>query len=226
MIKIGPSEWMWRFLAVAMLFTLGWLMWVLYQLNPPPLILNAAFEASAKAKSKEAQSSKASVRGLITPPAAGAEPPKPVAELPKPVADTPPAAEPAKPAPEAPAEAKPVAAKPNEAEVIETVKAWSRAWSSKNVNAYLAYYAKDFKTPGGEPRGVWEKNRRVRIDVPLEIAVTIDSPSVSAISDDVVKVSFRQGYRSDITALSSTTKTLVMARTDGRWLIQQEIAGN
>jgi hypothetical protein len=47
-VKIG--EWWWRFLAVVMLFAVGWAMWIFYQLNPSPLITNDAFEAAAKAK--------------------------------------------------------------------------------------------------------------------------------------------------------------------------------
>jgi hypothetical protein len=39
-------------------------------------------------------------------------------------------------------------------------------------------------------------------------------------------VTFRQGYRSDVIKTATTTKTLVLARTDGRWLIQQERVGN
>ena len=219
MIKFKISEWMWRLLALTMLFTLGWMMWVLYQLNPPPLVLEAAFVASAKAKAKASQIPKPSAQGVITPSSVTAEPSKPADALP-------PSAEPAKPVPEAPALEKPLAAKPSAAEVIETVEAWARAWSSKDVNSYLAFYAKNFKTPVGEPRAEWEKNRRQRIDAPLSIVVTIDSPSVNVLTDDLVNVTFRQGYRSDIKKLDKTTKTLVMARTDGRWLIQQEIAGN
>lgn len=46
--KIG--EWFWRFLAAVMLFAVGWSIWIFYQLNPPPLATNAAFEAAAKAR--------------------------------------------------------------------------------------------------------------------------------------------------------------------------------
>ena len=48
-------------------------------------------------------------------------------------------------------------------EVLDTVNAWAKAWSAKNVDAYLAFYARDFKTPGGEARPEWEKARRQRI---------------------------------------------------------------
>jgi len=35
------------------------------------------------------------------------------------------------------------------AEVLKTVNGWAQAWSMKDADAYLGYYAKDFKTPGG-----------------------------------------------------------------------------
>jgi tetratricopeptide (TPR) repeat protein len=128
-----------------------------------------------------------------------------------------------KPAPEKPAE-KPSAA-PGNAEIIETVNAWAKAWSAKNVDAYLAFYGKDFKTPGGEARGEWEKTRRQRISAPKSIAVSVEAPKVS-VSDGKASVTFRQSYRSDVLKATSTTKTLVLAKADGRWLIQQERVGN
>jgi murein L,D-transpeptidase YafK len=130
------------------------------------------------------------------------------------------------PAAEKPAAEKPVAAKPSAAEIIETVETWARAWSSKDVAAYLAFYAKDFKTPGGEPRAAWENSRRQRISAPKTITITVDSPNVNVVADDLVNITFRQGYRSDIITSSATTKMLVMVKSDGRWLIQQERAGN
>lgn len=73
--KVKLSEWLWRFLATVMLFAVGWSMWIFYQLNPPPLITNAAFEAAAKAKANAQQNS----QGVISPPAgsAPAEPREP-----------------------------------------------------------------------------------------------------------------------------------------------------
>jgi Flp pilus assembly protein TadD len=128
------------------------------------------------------------------------------------------------PAPEKPAE-KPAPAAGN-AEILDTVNAWAKAWSAKNVDAYLAFYGKDFKTPGGEARADWEKTRRQRISAPKSIAVTVESPKVSMGADGQASVTFRQGYRSDVLKSTSTTKTLVLARADGRWRIQQERVGN
>ena len=129
------------------------------------------------------------------------------------------------PAPEKPAEKAP-AGKSANAEVLDAVNAWAKAWASKNVDAYLAFYAKDFKTPGGEARAAWENARRQRIAAPKSISVTVHAPKVSVTADGQASVTFRQGYSSDVVKSANTTKTLVMARVDGRWLIQQERVGN
>jgi len=68
MAKLG--EWFWRFLAVVMMFSVGWTVWIIYQLNPPPLVMDAAFAAAAKAKVKAVPSEKQSVQGVIVPSAA------------------------------------------------------------------------------------------------------------------------------------------------------------
>jgi hypothetical protein len=65
--KTKISEWLWRFLAVVMMFSVGWTIWIIYQLNPPPLIMNAAFEAAAKAKGKGMPAEKQSAQGVIAP---------------------------------------------------------------------------------------------------------------------------------------------------------------
>ena len=134
-----------------------------------------------------------------------ASPPKPVAE---------------KPAPEKPAPSgNPVP------DVLAAVHGWARAWSKKDADGYLAYYAKDFKVPGGESRAEWEKGRRTRIAAPKSISVSIASPKVTMSGSNEAKVTFRQTYRSDVLR-SNSTKTLVMTRSDGRWQIVQERSGS
>jgi tetratricopeptide (TPR) repeat protein len=147
-----------------------------------------------------------------------------------------PAKEPAKAPVVAAADPKPAAEKTAEkpaaapaganAELVGIVNAWAKAWSAKDVDAYLAFYGRDFKTPGGESRADWEKTRRQRISAPKSISVTIEAPKVSVAADGRASVTFRQGYRSDVLKASSTTKTLVLAKADGRWQIQQERVGN
>ena len=58
------GEWFWRFLAVVMVLTVGWVLWIIYQMNPQPLITNAGFAAAAKARASQ------DAKGVITPAAA------------------------------------------------------------------------------------------------------------------------------------------------------------
>ena len=131
-----------------------------------------------------------------------------------------PGQKPEKPAPAA----KPLAAANPAAEVLKALNGWAQAWSNRDVEAYLAHYAKDFKTPKGQPRADWEKNRRERIGGAKSISVAVDSPQVTMKGADQASVSFSQAYRSD-TFKSTSRKTLTFIRSDGRWLIQDEDSG-
>jgi tetratricopeptide (TPR) repeat protein len=108
-----------------------------------------------------------------------------------------------------------------QSEVVETVLAWAAAWSKKDANAYLAFYAKQFKPPRGEPRAHWEQARRSRITAPKSISVTIQSPKVEVRGNASASVRFRQTYRSDVFS-GNSTKVLTLVKTDGRWLITEE----
>jgi tetratricopeptide (TPR) repeat protein len=143
---------------------------------------------------------------------------KPAAEKPAPKAAEKPAPKAAE-KPAAKTAEKPAASDP--AEVMKTVNAWAQAWSKQDADGYLSFYAKDFKTPGGEGRADWEKSRRSRITAPKSIAVSIASPKVTMSGSNQATVTFRQSYRSD-KLRSNSSKTLVMVRNDGRWQIQQE----
>jgi tetratricopeptide (TPR) repeat protein len=158
------------------------------------------------------------VRELVGRPSAtvvAAAPKEPAKEPAKP----PVVAEKPKPAPE-----KPLAAADPSAEVLKTVNAWAEAWSKKNADAYLAHYAKDFKTPGKETRAEWEKGRRARITAPKSISVSIGAPKVTMNGADRATVSFRQSYKSDVLK-SNSQKTLVLVKSDGAWKIVEEKSG-
>jgi Flp pilus assembly protein TadD len=130
----------------------------------------------------------------------------------------PPVAAAEKPRPPAPAPADP------SAEVLKAVNGWAEAWSKKDADAYLAYYAKDFKTPGGESRASWEKTRRARITAPKSISVSLASPKVTMDGADRATVRFRQSYKSDVLK-SNSNKTLVLVRSDNGWKIFEERSG-
>ena len=112
----------------------------------------------------------------------------------------------------------------SETSVLNTLNGWAKAWSNKNVSAYLAHYAKDFKTPRGENRASWEKTRKDRISKPKSIQVDIDSPHVTVSDATHASVTFKQVYKS-AALQTSTQKTLVLVKSGDKWLIQQERIG-
>jgi len=129
-----------------------------------------------------------------------------------------------KPSAEKPKAEKPAALDMN-ADILKAVSSWAEAWSKKDADAYLSHYAKDFKTPGGEARASWEKSRRARISAPKTIEVGIASPRVTVQGAAQASVNFRQNYRSDVLKASSI-KTLVLVKSESRWLIREEKSGN
>ena len=172
--------------------------------------------------SAAAVAAKAPVKPPVTV-AAGPVESKP-APAPAPAPEVKPAAPAAPPVAEKPAP-KPAPAAGGNDEVLQVLTGWASAWSKKNVDAYLAYYAKDFKTPKGEPRAEWERGRRTRILAPKSISVETDSPKVNMTGDKQASVTFRQRYRSD-NINANSMKTLVLVKTDGSWRIQQEKVAN
>jgi tetratricopeptide (TPR) repeat protein len=179
-----------------------------------------------------AQNKLSLVRELVGGSSSTTKPPLVVAQKAPAAAAEKPAEKPAapKPAPEKPAPAaqKPAAEKAAAepaAEVLATLNDWAQAWSNKDADAYISYYAKDFKTSGNESRASWEKARRSRIAVPKSISVAIASPKVTMNGANQVTVTFQQTYRSDVLKTTSR-KTLVMVKSDGRWQIQQERSGS
>ena len=105
--------------------------------------------------------------------------------------------------------------------MLAAVNGWAKAWSSKDANAYLGYYAPGFEVPGGEARANWEATRRDRIVKPKSIEVSVGSPKVSFDANGRAIVKFRQGYKSD-TLSTSGAKTLTLVKNDDRWQIIQE----
>ncbi len=145
-----------------------------------------------------------------------------------PVASRPVATEPiaaVKPAQAAPAEKKnePKPAADDSKEVLKTVHAWAAAWSSQNSRKYLSFYAPNFKVPGKQSRKEWEAQRRERITAPKSIKVDISDASVSFEDGGLAVVKFRQSYRASHLK-SSARKTMVMVKSGGDWLIQEERA--
>lgn len=108
-------------------------------------------------------------------------------------------------------------------QVMDATLAWARAWSKRDVEGYLAFYAANFELPRDTTREAWERQRGERIRGPKNIKVEVLDAKATVLSADRVKVSFRQVYRSDRTR-SKTRKTLLFARQSDEWKIVEEIA--
>jgi Flp pilus assembly protein TadD len=105
--------------------------------------------------------------------------------------------------------------------VLEAVDSWAAAWSSKNVKKYLAHYARDFKTPDGESWKEWAETRKDRIKRPKHIDVKVSNGTVDFTDDTHAIVKFHQDYRAS-NFKASGRKTLLMVKSGGNWLIQEE----
>ncbi len=110
-----------------------------------------------------------------------------------------------------------------DAEVLAVVQTWASAWSSKNVDTYLAQYAQSFRANDGGSRKIWAAERRERIENKKSIKVVVEKPVVT-VNGDKATVKFRQGYEADALRTSSA-KTLVFSKAEGSWRIVSERAG-
>lgn len=159
-------------------------------------------------------------RNATAAPVAVAAAPAPAAPPP---AATPPAAAPTPAAPPAQAPAQPATAGNTEA-VEAAVAEWAKAWSSRDMKAYLAAYAPNFTPVGGQSRKDWESDRRARIVPRSRIGVDVSNLTVS-IDGDRATANFRQAYSSDTLNVTSR-KRLDLIRSGDRWLIVRETTGS
>lgn len=113
----------------------------------------------------------------------------------------------------------------DERNVTDAVGNWAKAWSSQDVDKYLASYADNFKTPKGESRKAWEQQRRERISAPKSISVELTNQNVTILDSNNAKVTFKQSYKGAGSAIR-TDKTLLLKKENGNWLIEQEVASN
>ncbi len=104
--------------------------------------------------------------------------------------------------------------------VTAAIDAWAAAWSKRDVDAYLAAYAPDFKPEKGK-RAEWAKQRRERISSAKSIKVTVGTPQVTSTGADRAAARFTQVYESD-THSDTSEKKLELHNVDGKWLITRE----
>lgn len=108
-------------------------------------------------------------------------------------------------------------------QVRQAVQAWARAWSQKNMKAYLNSYDTTFDPPGGLSRKAWEKDRADRIVYKSKISVNLTNIQIK-VNGNQATVTFLQRYQADQLSVSGR-KTLRMIKRGKDWRIAQESIG-
>ncbi|MDH5302007.1 MAG: nuclear transport factor 2 family protein [Gammaproteobacteria bacterium] len=110
-------------------------------------------------------------------------------------------------------------------QLTNQLNGWAKAWSSQQVDKYLAYYSSDFRPTDGLSIDTWRQQRNDRLKAPRFIQVTVSNPEITLLDDgSVAKVRFMQHYRSN-TFNEKVIKLLVWEQQQGEWrILQEEIA--
>ncbi len=150
--------------------------------------------------------------------------------------------EPAPPIPEMPARDKPAQAATDKPEAkaettpAKTVKplvlpaepkaaaqkllqAWADAWSRRDADAYLSFYADDYKA-NKKSHTDWAEERRDRVTRPTSIKVELSNVKIEVKGHQVV-ASFKQRYESNILKANSN-KRITLEKQGGTWKIVEE----
>ena len=107
-----------------------------------------------------------------------------------------------------------------DAGVVQAVRDWASAWSSKNFDAYSAFYAPGFQT-GKMSKQAWIAQRRARVTKPGDISVQVEDIQALTKGADRAVTTFRQTYRS-ANFSDTSAKSLEWIKVKGRWLIERE----
>jgi adhesin transport system outer membrane protein len=107
-----------------------------------------------------------------------------------------------------------------DAELSQRLRDWAAAWSAKDVNQYLGFYANDFQPSKGN-RGRWEGERRRLVGKPGPIDVTVANISTKPLPDGRVVTTFEQNYNSS-NFKDRSRKALMWQKVGGTWVIAKE----
>ncbi len=103
------------------------------------------------------------------------------------------------------------------------ISQWAAAWSARDIERYLGFYAKDFIPPDNIARDAWQEKRRDRILGKQHILVTIDDLGVEMLGHNRAIARFAQTYEADRYREVRAPKTLILTREAGEWRIADEI---
>ena len=108
-----------------------------------------------------------------------------------------------------------------EAQLQKTLKDWLSAWSSKNLNAYMTFYAASFKSDKGQDYAAWKSHKANLFRTYKTISARASNVVIKVRSENRAEIIFTQHYRSDWHK-DTGVKTLDLILQNGRWLIVKE----
>ena len=106
-------------------------------------------------------------------------------------------------------------------EVKTALEAWRAAWSRRDVEAYVGFYAPAFVPSSGGDREAWRENRKSVMKRALDISVEVTELAVVLPDATNATTTFKQTYRS-ASYRDVVTKTLQWVRVGDRWMINRE----
>lgn len=98
---------------------------------------------------------------------------------------------------------------------------WREAWASGNVDHYLSFYADGFQG-NASSHEQWEANRRRIIGQAGKIEIQIGETDIRFEDENNALLTFPMTYQSS-RMNDRGIKQLIVTRTDGRWLITEEL---
>lgn len=107
-------------------------------------------------------------------------------------------------------------------QVTQAVEAWRQAWSNKNVTDYLAAYSDNFVPANSQSLKAWRSARQRSLTGPRFIEVYVSDVKLTPLTEDLVRFTFNQRYRSNIVQ-DEVIKVLLLEKTAGQWKIVQEV---
>jgi murein L,D-transpeptidase YafK len=105
-------------------------------------------------------------------------------------------------------------------QILEFVESWRRAWISKQIEPYIAFYDKSFRSDN-KNLAEWKKHKANLNKTYAYISVNISDIKVYW-TPDGAKVSFRQKYLSDHYSTTGN-KTLYLVHNSSGWKIKREV---
>jgi hypothetical protein len=106
--------------------------------------------------------------------------------------------------------------------VSAVMKIWADAWVRKDLPKYYASYTENYR---GEflTAESWKKQRQINITKAQTIKLDFKNVEMTTLSPSRVRVQFMQTYASNLLQ-NKAQKTLTFTSTNGRWLIDSEVA--